>query len=131
MGDVSTSERESLRKYEEVNKTDTNKTTIKIEQPFAIVGWRIQPISIRIDRPPKWFHNGDLVAVYIIRKPPVLSWIYLHTHVIRMKLFKSKRSAQYLNALLNAYNRGFELTIAKYKDDPMFFIEKHFMDIGG
>lgn len=107
-----------------------NETSIKILEPFAVMGWKIRPITIRIDNPPKWFHNGDLIAVDIIRKPPALDWIMLHIHVIRMKLFKSRTSTLYLNALLKGYNEGFELTIAKYRDDPMFFIEEHFIREG-
>lgn len=106
-----------------------NETSIKILEPFAVMGWKIRPITIRIDNPPKWFYGGDLIAVDIVRKPPISDWIKLHIHVIRMKLFMSRRSALYLNALLKAYNQGFEQTIAKYQDDPMFFLEEHFFNI--
>lgn len=103
-------------------------TTISITQKFHISGMRIKPLVVEIDHPPKWFQGGTLRGITITRHPPRMIWYWWYLYLLMGRL-GSRRRMDLLQRTLDAANREFEKLIEKYRTDPMFYLEQHFLEI--
>lgn len=103
-------------------------TTISITQKFQVSGLKIKPLVVLIDKPPKWFEGGRMQSITITRHPPRLIWYWWYLYLLLGRL-GSQRRLDLLQKTLDAANREFDKLIEKYRTDPMFYLEQHFLEI--